>query len=51
MGLESTKKTDGIIQDQEGPAGLGKFSVIIIATSLFSYIREDLDERQDKTEQ
>jgi hypothetical protein len=24
MGLESTKKTDGIIQDQEGPADFGK---------------------------
>jgi hypothetical protein len=35
--LERTEKTDRIIQDQEGSADYDKFSIITIATSLFTY--------------
>jgi hypothetical protein len=37
IGLERTKETDRIVKDHEVSAGFGKFSVIIIATSLFTY--------------
>jgi hypothetical protein len=48
IGVGRTKKTDRIIQDQEGRADYGKFSNITIATSVFTN-KNNQEDKQDKT--